>query len=327
MKIKDVVSELKNGKTNRYYMIAGTEGFLRDLALKSIIPLLEIQMEEWNVSTIREGTELTAALDALPLMSERRAVLCNSGDIEEDVAVRISAYLPQMPQSTVFILIKDSSPDKKKKLERFFVENGILIECSAPSDSESTDFLCGYAAKNGVKFSRRYANEFCRYVSGDLSHLVSELEKLLAVSDGEITQKDIEKYTVHSADYNIFKLHDFMLEQRWPDARELLNEILDEDPMPIGLISILSSNFELMLIARACLDAGYNEETKKSIVESAKVAEFRARKAVSQSRFMDAQKIRRVLRELSKLDFDAKQGNVILKNDLYAILTNLYTGK
>jgi DNA polymerase III delta subunit len=326
MKIKDAVSELKKGDMKNYYLIAGTEEYLRELAVKSILPLFDIQMEEWNVSTIRNGEELKDKLEGLPMMSERRAVLCDIRDIQEQSAGRLASYLPNMPKSTVLILIKGLAPDKRKPLEKIFFEQGTVIECSEPTESETIDFLCGYAAKQGADLPRRDAHTFYRYVSGDLRHMVNELNKLVLTGGKKITKKDIEKYTVRSAEYNIFKLHDLFLEQRRVDARNLLSEILDEDSSPIGLISILASNFELMLIARACLDAGYREDkTKKNIMDAAKVAEFRARKAIAQSRAMSAPDIRRAIRKLSKLDFDAKQGNVVLKNDLYAVLMNIYT--
>lgn len=325
MKIKDAVSELKKGIFRNYYLLAGTEAYLRELAIRSILPLLNIQMEEWNVSTVQSGADLAGSLEGLPMMSERRAVICDMGELPEDEQGRLVSCLPGMPGSTVLILTKASAPDKKKPLDKFMSEQGAVIECAAPSESESIDFLCGYAAKSGVKFSRSDAHIFCRYVSGDLSHMVRELEKLIAVAGGEITKKGIETYTVRSADYNIFKLHDLFLANRSKEAEILLGEILDEDSSPVGLISILSSNFELMLIARACMDAGFSEEkTKSSIMEAAKAAEFRARNAIAQSRLMEAQAIRRAIQKLSALDFDAKQGNVVMKNDLFAILMKLY---
>ncbi len=326
MKIKDAVLQLKQGKIENLYLIAGNEAFLRELAVKSILPLLQIQEEDWNISTLRDGGDLIANLESLPLMSERRAVICNVSDIPEEQWNSVASYLPKMPKSTVLLLIKDSKPEKRKPIEKIMIEKGCVIECSDPSDSEIVDFLCAYAAKYETKLARSDAHTFYRYTAGDLSHLVNELSKLIAVAKGEVTKKEIQKYASRSADYNIFKLHDLMLEKRWRDAGSLLGEILDEDATPIGLISILSSNFELMLIARACLDAGYREDkTKKSIMDAAKVAEFRARRAIAQSRLMGAQDIRQTLRKLSALDFDAKQGNVVLKNDLLAILMKIYS--
>jgi DNA polymerase III delta subunit len=326
MKIKDAVSQLKQGRLENLYLIAGNESFLRELAVKSLLPLLQIQEEEWNITTLRDGAGLIGNLESLPLMSERRAVVCDISDIPEEELSRLASYLPDMPKSTVLLLTKASAPDKRKPLEKTFLEKGTVVECPEPSESESIDFICAYAAKNGVKFSRNDAHTFYRYVSGDLRHQVNELSKLIAVAGDEITKKDIQKYTVKSADYNIFKLHDLLLEKKWREAEILLGEILDEDASPIGLISILASNFELMLIARACLDAGYGEDkTKKSIMDASKAAEFRARRAIGQSRLMGAQAIRQAIRKLSKLDFDAKQGNVVLKNDFFAILMKLYS--
>jgi|GEM_PF-5351924 len=325
MKIKDTVSELKKGNIRNLYLVAGAEPYLRELAVKSILPYLKIQMEEWNVNTLQDGADIISGLESMPMMSDRRAVICDIGDILEDEQKKLAAYLPALPESTVLILTKNSQPDRKKPLEKYLLEKDAVVECSPPNESESADFLCGYAAKNGVKLSRNDAHLFCRYVSGDLSRLVNELAKLIAVAGEEITKKDIEKYAVRSADYNIFKLHDLMLEKKKGEAENLLEAILDEDASPIGLISILSSNFELMLIARACLDAGYSEEkTKKNIMDAAKAAEFRAGKAIAQSRLMMAPDIRLAIKKLSRLDFDSKQGNVILKNDLFAILSMIY---
>lgn len=325
MKIKDAVASMKQGDVKNYYLIAGDEDFLRELALKSILAHLNIQMEELNVSIMRDSTNIRSNLESLPMMSDSRAVIANLQEFDEQGIKKMETFMPQMPKSTVLILVKKSAFDKRKALESFVFKNGAIIDCSEPAESEIVDFLCAHAAKHGLKLARNDAHTFFQYVSGDLNHLISELNKLVMVCSDTITKKDIQKYTVKSSEYNIFQLHDHFLQKNWERAQGLITEILDEDPTPIGLITILSGNFELMLIARACMDAGYKEDMiKKNILDSAKVAEFRARKAIEQCRHMNAPSIRNAIQKLSALDFDAKQGNVVLKNDLFAILCGIY---
>ena len=325
MKIKEAVAHIKQGDVKNYYLIAGNEDFLRELALKSILAHLNIQMEELNVSTIRESANIQSNLESIPMMSDLRAVIANLQELAEQDVKKLEACLPNMSKSTVLILIKPSAFDKRKTLDSYVFKYGAVIDCGEPAESETVDFLCAHAAKHGLKLSRVDAHTLFQYVSGDINHLVSELDKLVLVSTETITKKDIQKYTVKSTEYNIFQLHDLFLQKNWLKAQGLLTEILDEDPNPIGLITILSTNFELMLIARACLDAGYREDMiKKNILANAKVQDFRARKAIEQCRYMDAPSIRNAIQRIAKMDFDAKQGNVVLKNDLYAILYGIY---
>jgi DNA polymerase III delta subunit len=259
------------------------------------------------------------------MMSDLRAVIANMQEMTEQDIKKLEACLPKMSKCTILILIKPSAFDKRKSLDSFVLKNGAVIDCSEPAENETADFLCAHAAKHGLKLARNDAHMFIQYVSGDLNHLISELNKLTLVCMESITKKDIQKYTVKSSEYNIFQLHDLFLQKNRERAHSLLGEILDEDPSPIGLITILSTNFELMLIARACMDAGYREDMiKKNILDSAKVAEFRARKAIEQCRYIDAPTIRKAIQKLAGLDFDAKQGNVVLKNDLYAVLCGIY---
>lgn len=325
MKIKEAVASIKQGDVKNYYLIAGSEDFLRELALKSILAHLNIQMAELNVSTIHDSANIQSCLECLPMMGDLRAVIANLNEFAEQDIRRMEACLPKMTKSTVLILVKPSAFDKRKTLESFVFKNGAVIDCGEPAESETVDFLCAHAAKHGLKLARSDAHMFIQYVSGDLNHLVGELEKLILVCTDTITRKAIQKYAIKSSEYNIFQLHDLFLQKNHAKAHGLLTEILDEDPNPIGLITILSTNFELMLIARACMDAGYREDMiKKNILDNAKVAEFRAKKAIEQCRHMDAPSIRNAIQKLAKLDFDAKQGNVVLQNDLYAILYGIY---
>jgi DNA polymerase-3 subunit delta len=325
MKIKEAVSNIKQGNVKNFYLIAGSEDFLRELALKSILSNLNIQMEELNVSVIRDSSNIQSNLESLPMMSDLRAVIAYLNEFSEQDIKRMEACLPGMSPSTVLILIKPSAFDKRKSLESFVLKNGAVIDCSEPAESETVDFLCAHAAKSGLKMARNDAHMFFQYVMGDLNHMVKELDKLILVCSDTVTKKDIQKYTVKSSEYNIFQLHDLFLQKNRERAKNLLAEILDEDSNPIGLITILSTNFELMLIARACMDAGYREDMiRKNILDNAKVADFRAKKAIEQCRYMDAPSIRNAIQKIAKIDFDAKQGNVVLKNDPYALLCGIY---
>ncbi len=333
MKINEAAEQLKKGNIKPVYLLAGAEDYLRSLALAIVLDNLHIEMQELNVTRHMKGNGLLAALEGLPMMSECRAVIATLDSLEPEEAKKLPAYLPQMPGSTVLVLLKTGDKEAEKRaqgkafkdLEAWVQKNGCVLDCATPKEAETADYLCGHAAKQGLKFSRTDAQYFCRYVSGGLSRLVRELNKLAAVCSGQITRADIQKYASRSADFNVFALHELLLQKKRGEAMDLVAEILEDDPNPVGLVSLLAGNFELMLIARACADARFRpDQIKKNVMEAGGAAEFRAERAIEQSRLMDAQAIRSALARLAKLDFDSKQGNVSLKTDLFAILCGIY---
>lgn len=337
MKINEAAEQLKKGNIRQVYLIGGAEDYLSSLALHMILENLHIEMPELNVTRHGQGGGLISSLEGLPMLSERRAVIAGLDSLDANELKKLPGYLPGMPAATVLILQKNADTKGQesekgrgqakmaKELETWVQKNGCVIDCATPRDAEAADYLCGHAAKRGLKFSRLDAQFLCRYTGGGLSRLIREMDKLAAACNGQITKADIQKYACKSADYNIFALHELMLQKKKKEALELVSEILEDDPNPIGLISILSSNFELMLIARACADARFRpDQIKKNIMEAGGAAEFRAEKAMEQSRLMDAQAIRGALQKLAALDFDSKQGNVNLKTDLFAILCGIY---
>lgn len=336
MKINEAAEQMKKG-IRPVYLITGAEDFLRSLALHTVLENLHIEMQELNVTRHRQGGGLLASLEGLPMMSERRAVIANLADLDADEAKKLAGYLPGMPAATVLILLKNAEGKGQesekgrgqtkaaKELEAWVQKNGCVIDCNTPRDAEAADYLCGHAAVRGLKLSKPDAQFLCRYTGGGLSRLIRELDKLAAVCGGQITRADIQKYACKSADYNIFALHELMLQKKKTEALGLVSEILEDDPNPVGLISILAGNFELMLIARACADARFRpEQIKKNILDATGAAEFRAERAMEQCRLMNAQSIRTALGKLARLDFDSKQGNVNLKTDLFAVLCGIY---
>ena len=54
--------------------------------------------------------------------------------------------------------------------------------------------------------------------------------------------------------------------------------------------------------------------------------EFAAKRALAQCKQFTAAQLRRALEKLAQMDFDAKQGVIQLKTDLYALLVDIYMG-
>ena len=328
MKINELKQELKNNIIRPYYFIFGSEEHIIGKALDEISKIDGIMFPELNVQHIKNdcsADEIKRNLCTMPFACTRRLVICDIDCLDADSKKKIADFLPDCPDTAVFVLVKHGKGEKSKVLEKELMKSGNFVECSLPSESDTVDYLTSLAAKKLIKFSRKAATFFIEYVGDDMLVLLSELDKLLLVAQGEITTEDIKKYCIRADSYNIFFLHELMLDKNLSEARQLVCDILKDDDKPIGLISLLASNFEIMLMTRSCLDAGYSpDKAVRTVVDNTGVKDFRARKALSQCRKISLQDIRQAIVTLSDADFRAKHGGFVFLSDLFPLLLKVY---
>lgn len=329
MKLQAVLKQIEEKNVAPYILVAGTDGYLCRTAMKAVIAALDVQMPELNLSVFEERPDMGAvavAMQTLPFMGARRVVLVKNTDMlttgcPSDYSAPLMEV--QMPEGNVLLIVMPGKPDKRKALYKHIQKNGVIIECDA--DENITGSLVRDAQARGLILSTRNAQHLAEVCGGDTESTFRELEKLAAVCVGDITKADIDKYATRSLQYNVFKLHDFFLAGSLDQAEKLLAGLLRDDPSPIGIISLVAGQFRQMLIARTCRDARLSEgKTIQHITAETGAKEWTARRAMTNCRKYPADKIRQGLEKLSQIDFDAKQGNVELKTDFFALLAGIY---
>lgn len=331
MKVSEALKQIKSGTVKNFIILAGEDDALKQQALRGILTALDVQMPELNLSVFEERPEpkeVVRSLETLPFMGERRVVVVKNTDILAAAASgEMSALFEKanLPAANILIVVAQGNADKRKAFVKYVIKNGMFIECSQLKDNELAAYISQSAKEKGLLISNQNAQTIAALSDGDMGVVQNELSKLACVSRGEITADDIEKYAVKSLQYNVYKIHDLMAGGHAREAQGLIERMLGEDPNPIGFLTLLSNNFRQMLVARACRDARFPEAKVVSHVMSATGAwEFAAKRAIAQCKLFTAAQIRRALNKLAKMDFDAKQGIVVLKTDLYPLLVDIY---
>lgn len=331
MKVQEALKQVKNGNIKSFMILSGEDDAVKQQAFHSIIKELDIQMPELNLSIFEERPDPKAvvrSMETLPFMGERRVVVIKNTDILSSAAAGdLSALFEKanMPEKNVLIVVTKGNADKRKAFVKYVMKNGMLVECSAMKERELATYIIQDAKQMNLLLSPKNAQMIATLSDGDLGIARNELKKLACVSRGEITAEDIDRYAVKSMQYNVYKIHDLMAEGYAKQAEILVERMLVEDGNPIGFLTLLSNNFRQMLVARACRDAKFPEAKIISHVMSATGTwEFAARRAIAQCKLFTAGQIRRAINKLAKMDFDAKQGIVILKTDLYPLLVDIY---
>ncbi len=331
MKVKEAVTQIKNGKIKNFMILSGEDEGVKQQAFQTILKLLDVQMPELNYSVFEQRPdpqEVIRSLETLPFMGGRRVVVIKNTDILASAAAGdFSAPYERanIPADNVLVIVTQGNADKRKAFVKYVMKNGIFAECAALKDSELVSYIGNLAKQNNLLISSKNAQTLATLADGDLSVIKNELEKLKCVCKGDITAEDLEKYAVKSMQYNVYKIHDLMVAGHAQEAYGLMEKLLAEDANPIGFLTLLSNNFRQMLVARACRDAKFpDNKTISHVMEATGTWEFAARRALSQCKAFRARELRRAINKLAQMDFDAKQGVVILKTDLYALLIDIY---
>lgn len=331
MKPSEALKQLKSGQDRNFIILSGEDHYLKQYMFQHIMDALKIDVPELNLSIFEERPDphaVLCAMETLPFMSDKRMTVLKSTDIlSTQAAGDLSApYMTsKMPASNYFLIWAQGNADKRKAFVKFVIKQGMFIECAAMQDQEICSFIRNRAKQKGLLVSPKNAQIINEIAGGDLSTIVNEVDKLSCVCQGEISTADIEKYAIKSMQYNVYKIHDLMVSGHPQQAYTLICKMLEEDNNPIGFITLLSNNFRQMLVARACRDARFpDHKTISHIIEATGAREFAARRALENCKPFSAKKIRAAIQKFAKMDFDAKQGIVVLKTDLFALLVDIY---
>ncbi|MEG2624986.1 MAG: DNA polymerase III subunit delta [Christensenella sp.] len=331
MRAQEAIKQIKSGVIKNFIVLSGEDTAIKQQAYRAILSALDIQMPELNLSVFEgrtEPQEVIRSMETLPFMGEHRVVVLKSTDILSATATgELSAPFEKanMPAQNVLIVMAQANADKRKAFVKYVMKNGMFVECNAMNTGELAAYIVRLAKQKNLLISSKNAQAIVTLADGDMGIVQNELAKLACVSRGEITADDIEKYTAKSMEYNVYKIHDMLAGGHSKEAHILIERMLAEDSNPIGFLTLLSNNFRQMLVARACRDAKFSEASIISNVMSATGTwEAAAHRALAQCKLFSAAKIRRAISKLAQMDYDAKQGVITLKTDLYPLLMDIY---
>ncbi|WP_066683264.1 DNA polymerase III subunit delta [Christensenella intestinihominis] len=331
MKAQEALKQIKAGNVKNFIILGGEDDAQIQQAFHAILSALDVQMPELNLSFFEERPEpmtVVRSLETLPFMGERRVVVIKNTDLLSAAAPgELSAPFEKanMPMQNVLLVVHRGKADKRKAFVKYVIKNGMFVECNAMKDNELAAYIVQAAKRKNLLISTKNAQTLAVLADGDMGVVGSELEKLSCVCRGDITADDIEKYAVKSMQYNVYKIHDLLVGGHAREAHTLIDRMLAEENNPIGFLTLLANNFRQMLVARACRDARFPEQKIIShIMQATGAWEFAARRALAQCKQFTARQIRRALEKLAQMDFDAKQGIISLKTDLYPLLVDIY---
>jgi DNA polymerase-3 subunit delta len=347
---KTIESDLSEGATfgaravllfgDEDYLVDHYERVLRRRYVSAGAELIDYSRVDWDAKNV-SGTvsDIMAACDTLPMVSERRVVSVpvaygDEKSLAQSDAKTLAKYVASVPETSILIITTSSIP-KNSSLYKAVSVHGKAYEFERLNRPDLTAFIRSRLKRAGVTAPPEVVNEIIgvsgyldREPRSDLFRLGSDVSNIAAYAKGgqggnahpngvsgsgaavgaplPVTMADVSACMGTSIETDVFAMLDAVSAGRKGDSIELLRNITSRGGNAFGLLALLTSQFEIML--------GYRElrDRKVQMNDMMKIlglkSEFRLRKAAGFADRYDAGRIAELLHRLYRVDRDIKSG-------------------
>ncbi len=233
--MKAFKSALDSGRLDPVYLFHGTDDFLKEEKVRALIArATDPSTRDFNLELLRgsecDGSRLSGALEALPMLAERRVVILRDPDaLKKPVRERLARYLASPASDTCLVLVIPSGT----KPDAEVVAVTSAVEFRALTDDELLLWIAHRAESAcATTIAPEAAALLASYGGSDLALLSGELQKLTAFSNGGmITTTAVEAVTGVRQGHTVADLLDCVSARDATGAIALVDEVLGQPKM------------------------------------------------------------------------------------------------
>ena len=336
MKIEELEKKLKQEKLDSLYLLYGEERFLLESSLKKIKKLFGETLKGINYVLIDENNinDIISEIETPPFGFEKKLIIAkNTGLIkkeakkktkkdESDIKTKLLEYLKENfknIQSSVILVFVEEEVDIKSELFDFISKNGITCNFEYQKANQIQARIKQITDAYKVNIDVPTMSYFIECCGTNMQDLINEIRKLIeyAGTGGTITKSDIDNLSIKKIESVIFDLTDSLGKKQTKQAIEVLrNLILAKEPAQKILIT-LYNHFKKLYLTKLAVkenkDMIYSLDLKPNQT-------FLVNKYKTQAEYFKEHEIRRILKELTDLDYKYKIGLIDLEVGFEAIL-------
>jgi DNA polymerase-3 subunit delta len=313
--LKDTI---KQGDAN-LYVLYGAETYLVEQYARLIArQTVEEGFDAFNLHRF-DGQEVSAAqledaVEALPLMSDRKCVLVRDYDVGPDHE-RVMKLTAQVPDSCVLVFWQMTlQPDKKKAWKDFLDaanKVGTVVEFARKTGGDVVKLLVSGAKRRGCVLAPEDARYLVEQAGNDLQLLLNEIDKLTALAGegGTVTRDLIDKAATKNLEAKVFDLSKAILSRHGTRAYSLLHQLAQQREEPLVVLGVLSGAYADLYRVKVAVAAGQSTTAPADLFpKTYKGKEWRLRNAGRDAAPMSVAVLRDCLELLARADTGMKRG-------------------
>ncbi len=237
--------------------------------------------------------------------------------------MQLADALPQLPASTLLVLIDGEIADNNPLL-RAFAEHSQVHKQAAPTGPGLNQWVKRAAEEKGSSVTPPAIQAITEMVGNDLWTLDREMEKLSLYAAGrEITETDVRALVPYAQEANIFAAVDAIMDGRPGDALRLMTQLMQEGREPLYIIAMIERQLRLIALARDLTERGVVQpELGRRMGAN---SDFVVRKTLGQARRMSLNEIAQKYQRALESDLAIKQGRLDPAVSLELLVADLAT--
>lgn len=251
--MRTLKAALESGAFAPAYLFLGDDDYLKDEKVRAVVArATDPSTREFNLDVLR-GTEtdartLATALDALPMMSERRVVVVrDAGLLKKDARTVLTRYLQRPSPETVVLIVAGAGT----KADDAWAEHAVAIDFRPLTDDELGKWIVHHSAAAGVTITPPAAALLGSATGNDLALLAGEIDKLRSfTADGVIDEAAVGAIVGARHGETLGDLLDRVAEADGPGAIALLERVLLQ-PKTTGVSVVMALTTQMLAIGWA----------------------------------------------------------------------------
>lgn len=309
--VKLIVDDIKQGNLKPIYFLMGEEPYYIDKISDFIENSVLDESEKGFNQIVMYGRdvsvdEIVSSAKRFPMMAEHQVIIVKEAQDLSRSIDKLESYAENPQPSTVLVFnYKYKKLDKRKKVYKAIVKNGLIYESKKLYDNQVGDWIV--KVLRGKKFSiePKASLMLVEFLGTDLSKISNELDKLTSVlSEGTIISPNhIEENIGISKDFNNFELRKAVGNKDVVKSNRIIN-YFSQNPKnnPLVMtISLLNSFFTQLLMYH-----GLKDKSKASVARALGINPYFVDDYVSAARNYPMRKVSQIIGILRDADVKSK---------------------
>lgn len=272
------MKEIKQG--HPVYFFYGTESFLIENALSGIREkmgcdgnVVTYDLEETPVQTLVEEAETTSLFGEARLIVGRNATFVTTakgkGTVHHDWTSLISYLENPLATNRVVLIVNTDSLDKRKKITKALEQHACAIQFHPLKGKELSTWLIHHLKQWNATINEEAAHRLIELVGNSLWLLHHECEKLSTYvgQAGVITLPMVEELVPRTLEQDVFKLTDYLMNQRVNEALQLWQDLLTLSQEPLRILALITRQLRLTLQVKVLAEEHHSEKEISSFLK------------------------------------------------------------
>ncbi|MCR5329571.1 MAG: DNA polymerase III subunit delta [Lachnospiraceae bacterium] len=327
--MKNIRKDIAENTFKRVYLLCGTENYLinqcRDMIKNAVLGSdgSEMNYSYYDGNKGFDIKDLNDSVTAFPFFADHRLVIVENSGLFGASGAEFADTVESMPDTTVLIIIEQNA-DKRTRLYKSIQKIGYICELKTPDSNETASILGSRFNESGKRISTSTLMYFIDYVGGDLFNLVNEADKLSDYT-GEratITEDDVNAVCTMQIERKIYDIIDNLVLHNQKRAMQIYFDLIALKESPLGILRLLMSQYNTLLLVRDGMDAGKSDA---QIASDGRLAPWQVQRNRAKLRNFDRRRILSALVQCINTEESIKTGNIAENAGIEILLANLST--